>query len=609
MKQYIGKIKYLTVIALYSCVWVLFFSEAAAETLPPPQHALAMHGTPKYPADFMHLDYADPDAPKGGTLHQAVIGHFDTLNHHIISGRAAAGLALTVDTLMQRVWDEPFTLYGLVAESIQIPEDRSFIIFNLNPDARFHDGTPMTAEDVVFSYEAYRNHGHPVRRRVYSLVDKVEKLGERSIRFDFGDGYDAETALILAMMPVLPKHYWTDEENGRDITRTTLAPPLGSGPYRITRVDPGRSITYERVKDYWARDLAVNRGHYNFDRMIFSYYRDDDIAFEAFKSGNYNLRRESDIRKWKTGYNIPAVRDGRIVLREIPHGRPEHIRSLVFNTRRDIFNDRRTRKALSLMFDFDWLNDSLFYGAFQRIDSFFPNSELAARGIPEGRELELLEPFRDILPEELFLQEYTPSPEGDRRSNMRRALALLDEAGWHIRDKKLVRKENGTPFRFEILLQTPEEKRIALPYARALERLGITVELRQVESAQYQGRLESFDYDMVFFTWFNSLSPGNEQMNYWGSAAADLPGSRNYAGVKNPAVDALADSIARAPTREELVVRTHALDRALLWGYYTVPLHYLGRDLVAHSTDLNSSPNVPTYGTVIEAWWTMEKTN
>lgn len=603
MRKFFQKIFYLSVVSLF----FIFPQVARTDSLPPPVHALAMHGAPKYAADFKHLDYANPDAPQGGILHQAVTGHFDTLNNHIIQGRAAAGLALTQDSLMMRVWDEPFTLYGLVAKTIQIPPDRSFIIFNLDPQARFHDGRPMSVEDVIFSYESYRKYGHPVRRRVYGMVEKVTKTGDHSIRFDFGEGHDAETALILAMMPVLPAHYWTAE--GRDISKTTLTPPLGSGPYKIAAVEAGRSITYQKVPDYWGRDLPVNAGHYNFDKVIFSYYRDDDIAFEAFKSGAYNLRRESDIGKWMTGYDIPAVKDGRILVRAITHERPERVRSLVFNTRRPVFADRRVRQALSLMFDFDWLNKNLFYGAFKRIDSFFPNSELAARDLPQNAERDALTIYKEHLPLELFTTPYTPDDGGDRRSNMRKALKLLDDAGWHVINQKLVRKEDGAPFRFEILLQTQEEKKIALGFAQSLERLGISVSLRQVESAQYQGRLESFDYDMVFFTWFNSLSPGNEQLNYWGSAAADMKGSRNYPGVKNPAIDALAKSIAQAPDRAALVTQTRALDRALLWGYYTIPLYYLGKDLVAHDAHLSSSPNVPTYGTVIETWWSDEKTN
>ncbi|TNE27372.1 MAG: ABC transporter substrate-binding protein [Alphaproteobacteria bacterium] len=602
MRKFFRKIFYFFVFAIFLNPLISY-----ADNLPPPVHALAMHGAPKYPADFKHFDYANPDAPQGGVLNRAIIGHFDNLNNLIIKGSAASYLELTQDKLMTRVWDEPFTLYGLVAETIQIPEDRSFIIFHLNPQARFHDGTPMTAEDVIFSYDSYRKYGHPVRQRVYGMVDKVTKLDENSVRFDFGEGYDAETALILAMMTVLPKHYWTAE--GRDISKTTLTPPLGSGPYKIAAVDAGRSITYQKVPDYWGRDLPVNAGHYNFDTVAFSYYRDDDIAFEAFKSGAYNLRRENDIGKWTTGYDIPAVQEGRILARSIPHERPERVRSLVFNTRRDIFSDRKTRQALSLMFDFDWLNKNIFYGAFKRIDSFFPNSELAARGLPEGDELDALTDYQDSLPPELFTHIYTPDDGADRRSNMRKALKLLDEAGWHVVDQQLVRKEDGAPFRFEILLQTQEEKKIALAFAQSLQRLGITANLRQVESAQYQGRLDSFDYDMVFFTWFNTLSPGNEQVNYWGSAAADMNGSRNYSGVKNPAIDALAQSIAQAPSRAALVTQARALDRALLWGYYTIPLYYLGKDLVAHDVHLSSSPNVPTYGTVIETWWFDEKAN
>ncbi len=603
----INWIKYPT----YLFVFLIFLSVQAAyaESSSTDRHALAMHGAPKYSADFKHLDYANPNAPKGGMLKQAINGHFDTLNNHVILGSYAKGLNLTYDTLMTRVWDEPFTMYGLVAESIDIPQDRSSITFHLRPEARFHDGQPMTVDDVIFSHDAYLNHGHPVRRRVYGLVTNVTKIGEHSVRFDFGEGYDAETALILSMMPVLPKHYWTAE--GRDISKTTLEPPLGSGPYRIKSFDPGRNIIYERVKDYWAKDLAVHKGHYNFDTMVFHYYRDDDIAFEAFKAGEHNIRREHDIRKWKTGYDIPSVQSKDTLLTELTHGRPEYVRSIVFNTRRPLFQDRRIRKALNIMFDFNWLNDNLFYGSFKRIDSFFPNSELAAPEIADQTERDILEQYKDVLPQDILSEKKEPPQK--TRARMREALALFKQAGWVIKDKKLVHSETGEDFTFEILLRKAEEKKIALSYARSLERLGITITIRQVESAQYQGRLDSFDYDLCFFTWVNSLSPGNEQVNYWGKDAATRNGSRNYPGATNPAIDALAHSIAQAPTRKALVAQTHALDRALMSEFYTIPLYYLGKDLIAYSKDLRFTETTPTYGTVLETWWSTktkeEKTN
>lgn len=571
-----------------------------AETI---THALAMHGAPKYGAEFSHFDYVNPDAPKSGRLRLAGQGSFDNLNQLIIMGKMADGLDLTVDRLMQRVWDEPFTLYGWVAESIEIPKDRSRITFYLRPQARFHDGHPMTADDVIFSYEMYRKHGHPVRRRVYGLVDRVEKLNDHAVRFVFGEGHDAETALILAMMPVLPAHYWQD----KDISKTTLEPPLGSGPYRIARVDPGRQIVYERVQDYWAKDLPVTVGQYNFDQVSYQYFRDDGIALQSFKGGGYDLRREWDVKKWETAYDHPAVDQGKILLEEIEHGRPEWLRALVFNTRRPLFSDPRVREALGYAFDFEWLNKALFHGQFKRIESTFPNSELAASGAPVGEELRVLESWRDHVRPEVFGSAWqAPRTDGSGprglRENLRRASDLLEQAGWKFQNGSLVDAQ-GRAFSFEILLDDPSVEKVALEYARTLRRLGINARVRTVDSSQFTGRLNDFDYDMVVFRWVNSLSPGNEQMNYWGSKAAANKGSRNYAGVSDLVVDALADSIARADTREELVARARALDRVLMWGHYFIPLYYQGVDRVAYDSGLKRPKVTPVYGVVTETWW------
>lgn len=561
-------------------------------------HALAMHGAPLYPAEYKHFDYADPEAPKGGELKTYKNGSFDNLNNHIIMGSAAEGLELINDKLMQRAWNEPFTLYGLVAESIDIADDRSWITFHLNPAARFHDGAPMTAEDVKFSYETYRKHGHPVRRRVYGLINKVEILSPRDIKFTFGPGYDRESTLILALMPVLPKHYWEKH----DISRTTLEPPLGSGPYRIKSVEPGRRIIYERVKDYWAKDLPVNKGQYNFDTISYTYFRDDDIALQSFKSGGYNLRREYNIGKWQTAYDFKAMDDGSVIKEDIAHQRPEWLRALIFNTRRPLFADIRVREALGLIFDFDWINKNLFYSAFQQINSAFPNSELAATGKPANEELAQLEKLRADVPAQVFGDMWQP-PSGDMRDRQRRAMELLEKAGWIYKDQRLMDAKTGAPFTFEILLSDPADEKIALAFARSLKKIGIDARVRTVDSAQFTGRLEAFDYDMVSFRWINSLSPGNEQVNYWGSAAAAARGSRNYAGVASPAIDALAAGIAQAEKREYLVARAHALDRALMWGHYMIPLQYLGRDLVAHTADIRRPKIVPIYGIVTETWW------
>lgn len=560
-------------------------------------HALAMHGTPKYAADFQHLDYVNPDAPKGGVLKLAKTGSFDTLNANIIMGSAAEGLSMISDQMMQRVWDEPFTLYGLVVETAEMPDDRSWVIYRLRPEAKFHDGKPMTAEDVKFSYEMFLKHGHPVRRRVYGLVKDVEIIDPRTIKFSFGEGYDPETVMILSLMHVLPKHYWEKH----DITKTTLTPPLGSGPYKIENLDPGRKITYTRVPDYWAKDLPVNRGQYNFDTISYTYFRDDGVALQAFKAGDYNIRREYDVTKWKMAYEGLAKSQKRFDMQEIAHGRPEWLKGFVFNTRRKPFDDVRVREALSLMFNYEWINRTFYFDSLKKIESIFPNSELAAQGIAEGDELAVLEPHREALPAAVFGAAYQ-SPQGSMRDRQRRALALLKDAGYGYQDQVLV-DAAGNPLSLELLLGSVAEQKVAIEFARTLRRIGIEATVRTVDSAQFAGRLESFDFDMVSYRWINSLSPGNEQMNYWGSAAATMNGSRNYAGVKSPAVDAIADSIARAETREGLVARARALDRVLMQGHYMIPLFYLGRDLLAVEKGIARPEKTPVYGVVLESFW------
>ncbi len=576
---------------------LIFPSPAHAST-----HAIAMNGSPLYPADYTHLDYVNPNAPKGGDMKTAVSGSFDTLNNHIIFGNHGEGLELLNDKLMQRAWNEPFTMYGLVAESIDVAPDRSWITFHLNPKARFHDGVPMTTEDVKWSYEFYRAHGHPVRRREYALVTDVQIMSPHDINFTFGKGYDREAVMILAMMPVLPEHYWIKH----DINKTTLEPPVGSGPYKIKSVEPGRKIVYERVKDWWAKDLPINVGMYNFDTITFVYYRDDDIALQAFKAGDYNLRHEYNVHKWLTNYDFKALHDGKVIKDEIPHQRPEWLRAMIFNTRRPVFQDRRVREALNLMFNFDWINKNLFLGAEKRITSIFPNSELAATGKPQGEELAELKKYKDQLPPEVFGDTWQP-PSDDMRDNQRKAMTLLKDAGWVYKDQDLVSAKTGEPFSFEILLADPADEKIALEFSRDLKRIGIAARVRTVDSAQFTGRLDAYDYDMVMHRWINSLSPGNEQLNYWGTASAENKGARNYAGVESPAIDTLAASITKADDRQTLVARARALDRAIMWGYYFIPMNYLGRDMVAHTTDIHRPKTVPIYGIVQDAMW-MEAT-
>ncbi len=564
-------------------------------------HALAMQGDPRYPASYQHFDYVNPSAPKGGHLKTSKNGSFDNLNNHIIIGTNADGLEFLNDKLMQRAWNEPFTLYGLVAESIEITPDRSVITFHLRKEARFHDGQPMTAADVKYSYEMYRAHGHPVRRRVYGLIRQVEVLSPQDIRFTFGDGYDRESALILAMMPVLPKHYWEKH----DLTKTTLDAPLGSGPYKVKSVEPGRRVVYERVRDYWAKDLPMNAGLYNFDTITYSYYRDDDIALEAFKAGDYNLRHEYNISKWKTGYDFKALAEKRVVKKEFIHHRPEWLRAMIFNTRREQFSDMRVREALGLMFNFDWINNNMFFGSFKRIDSVFSNSELAARGKPEGEELAQLMKYQDSLPTKVFGEMWQP-PSDDMRSNQRRAMQLLKDAGWIYRDQQLVNGKTGEVFTFEILLNGRSEEKVALEFARALKKIGVVVSVRTVDSAQFTGRLDGYDYDVVLYRWINSLSPGSEQLNYWGSEAANNNGARNYAGIQSAAIDGLAASIPQAFTYKDLVARTRALDRAIMWGHYMIPMYYLGRDLISFEAGFQYPEAIPAYGILTDTWWWKE---
>ncbi|AWK87873.1 extracellular solute-binding protein [Azospirillum thermophilum] len=585
---------------------------SASATQDTATHGIAMHGDLRYPPGFSHLGYVDPAAPKGGTLRQAVTGSFDTLNPHGARGVPAYGLGYVFETLLTRAWDEPFSLYGLLAERLEVAPDRSAVTFHLNPAARWHDGSPVTVADVLFSLDIQRRDGTPNRRLFYAKVAEATAPDPRTVRFVFSPGpdgaIDREMPLLMGLMPIHSKVWWSNAlAEGKAFDKTILEPPPGSGPYRVKSIDPGRRITYERVADYWGRDLPTRRGLFNFDLLDFVYYRDDSVALEAFKAGEGDVRRETDPAKWAAGYDGPALRQGRILREEIPHRRPEFARGLIFNTRRPLFQDRRVREALGFATDFEWIGRTLFHGALVRTASYYPNSELAATGVPEGEELRVLEPFRDRLPPELFSRPFTlPRSDGSgpsgSRGNLREALRLLGEAGWRIRDGRLT-DEAGTPFAFEILLGDPSDERVALEFARSLERLGIAARVRSVDSAQFQARLESYDFDMTLRWWVSSLSPGNEQLYYYGSAAAGQPGSRNLAGIRDPVVDALAASIAEARTRPELVARVRALDRVLLWGHYMVPLFHSPVDRLAHWSRLKRPETTPLYGAMIESWW------
>jgi microcin C transport system substrate-binding protein len=566
-----------------------------------PAHGVAMHGDLKYGPDFQHFDYVNPNAPKGGTVTFSAVGSFDSFNPYIIKGDPAVGITLLYESLTTQSLDEPFSEYGLLAGSIEMPEDRSWVAFTLRPEARWHDGKPVTVEDVIWSLETLREKGAPFYRYYYKNVKSVEATGERRVKFTFDQTVNRELPLIIGQLPILPKHYFA----GREFDRTTLEPPLGSGPYRIKSFEPGRTVVYERVADYWGADLPVSRGSNNFDEVRYEYYRDANVAMEAFKAGAYDLRLENASKFWATAYTGPMFDAGWIVKEEIPNQLGTGMQGFAFNLRRPLFQDPKVRQALAYAFDFEWTNRTIMYGQYARTQSYFSNTELGAQGLPSAAELALLESFRDQLPEEVFTQVYhAPSAEGEGgiRQNLRTALRLLGEAGWQVEGGKLVNAQ-GQPFRFEILLNGPSFERHTLPFVKNLERLGVAATVRTVDPAQYQNRMNEFDFDMTVEAFGQSLSPGNEQRDYWGSEAAGTPGSRNTIGITNPAVDHLIDKIIQAPTREDLVTATRALDRVLLWGHYVIPHWHTRTFRVAYWDKFDRPNTTPPYGLPLFSWW------
>lgn len=563
-------------------------------------HGLALHGEPRYAPDFKHFDYVNPHAPKGGTMRLAVAGTFDNLNPFIPKGNPSAGTSF--ESLMTNSADEPFTEYGLIAESVEVPADRSWAVFTLRAQARWHDGVPISVEDVIWSLETLKNKGRPFFRFYYSSVARAEKLGPRRVKFTFSQKGNRELPLIVGEMPILPKHYWEQ----RDFERTTLEPPLGSGPYRITEFEPGRYIITERVKDYWGKDLPVNKGQYNLDRIRYDYYRDDTVIRQALKAGEIDFREENQAKAWALDYDVPVIRKGWLKKEEVRHLRPTGMQAFVFNTRRKIFEDPLVRRALAYAFDFEWTNRNLFFGQYARTESYFSNSELAASNLPEGEEREILERFRGRIPDEVFTVPYrAPSTDGSGwpRDNLRTAFALLEEAGWVVQDMRLVNVHTGQPFGFEILLVSPAFERIALPFVRNLKRLGIDARVRLVDESQYINRLRNFDFDMIVAVWGQSESPGNEQRNYWSSAAAAAPGGRNYAGIQDAVVDELIDLVVTAADRKSLVARTRALDRVLLQGYYVVPNWHSRVQRILYWDKFSRPEVTPKNGTSINYWW------
>jgi len=565
-------------------------------------HGIAMHGDLKYGPDFRHFDYANPDAPKGGEVRFHAVGTFDSFNGWILGGVPAGAASATIDTLMASSADEPFSKYCLVCETVEVPDDRSWIVFHLRPEARFHDGSPIMAEDVAWTFETIRTKGHPFFRSYYGGVRAAEVLGPRAVRFTFTDATNRELPLIVGELPVFSKAWWAT----RDFSRPSLEPQLGSGPLRVDAFEAGRFVTLRRVPGYWGRDLPVRRGHNNFDAMRYDWYRDPTVALEAFKAGEYDIRQENQALAWATRYEGPGLERGLYRKEEIAEERTNGMQGFVMNLRREQFRDARVREALAHAFDFEWSNRQLFFGAYARTRSYFDNSELSARGLPDAGELALLEPLRAQLPPRVFAEEYQPprtDGSGNLRDNLRVATRLLREAGWQVKDGVLV-DAGGKPFRFDILLnQGGLFERIALPYLENLKRLGIQAQTRLVDTAQYQRRLEEFDFDMTVTVFGASDSPGNEQRNYWNSAKADVVGSGNLAGLKNEAIDRLVEAVISAPDRATLVTRTRALDRALQWSFLVVPHWHTRVDRVAYWDRFARPAVTPRVGYLPSVWW------
>ncbi len=567
-------------------------------------YAIAMHGQPALPADFSRLPYADPQAAKGGHLALAYQGTFDSLNpYNLSAGSTAQGLIGNVfQSLMLRSLDEPFTLYGLIARSIETDDARSYVAFHLDPRARFSDGVPVTAADVLFTFDLLKKKGRPQQRDAFDRVKRAEALDLMTVRFDLS-GLDSEMPLTLAMMPVLPKHQ-TDVEH---FDAPTLKPPVGTGPYVIADVQPGERLILRRNPDYWAKDLPVQRGLFNFDEIEIDYYRDADSSFEAFKAGLYDFRQETDAGRWISSYDFPAVHDGRIIKESLPYGLPKGMEGFAFNTRRSIFADIRVREALGLMFDFEWINANFYGGLYRRSRSFFDDSELASAGRPvDIGQRALLAPFPGVVRDDILEGGWEPpvtDGSGRDRTMARRALALLGEAGYAIKDGALVDRASGRPFAFEILVQDHTQERLSLIYADSLSRLGVDVAVRLVDEVQYQRRRQKFDFDMLIAAWIASPSPGYEQRFLWGSQSADQEGSYNLTGARSPAIDAMIAAMVAAKTHEEFVDAVRAYDRVLLSGFYIVPLFYTREQWIAYSDKLEHPKYIPLFGVTIDNWW------
>ncbi|MDX1975044.1 MAG: extracellular solute-binding protein [Rickettsiales bacterium] len=577
-------------------------------SLAQPTHCLALYGECKYKAGFAHFEYVNPNAPKGGTMKLAETGSYDNLNPFILNGLKAPFVEILFETLMVASQDEPQSMYGLLAESAGVAADNSSVIFTLRPQAKWQDGTSVTADDVVFSFYTLRDKGDPTFKIRFASVAGCEKLDARRVKFTFSDAKNRELPQIVAAIPVISKAYYTANE----FTKTTLTPPLGSGPYKVDMLEQGRFIIYKRDPNYWGKDLAVNRGQYNFDTLRYDMYRDENVALEALKAGEYDFRQEYIARNWAKAYDIPAIREGKIIKREIAHEIPQGMQAFIFNTRQEKFADARVREAIALALDYEWLNKTIFYGAYTRNRSYFEHTQFQAKGVPTGKELALLEPYRNSLPKELFEKEFSPpvtDGSGNPRENLLRAQALLEQAGWVIKDGKLVGSK-GQPLAIEFMLRQPTMERVIGPMRKNLERLGINSSIRMVDDSQYQKRTDEFDFDVVSI-WINRgvFFPGNEQMALWHSSQAKVKGSPNLVGTEDPLIDHLLSVLTTGTDKESMIAAGRALDRVLLWRHYAIPHWHSNGFRVAYQNKFGIPAITPKYNLGLQTWWIKDAAN
>lgn len=579
----------------------LILSLTSMEGFSQESHGVSLNGQPKYKKGFRHFDYVNPNAPKGGVLKRASEGSYDSLNPFVLKGTAAAGIGIIYDSLCVQAEDEPFSMYGLVAQGIFISPSNDYVDFRINKKARFNDGVKIKPEDVVFSFNILMDKGIPQYKKYYEDIKNVKKTSEDIVRFEFKTDKNSELPLIISQLPVLPKHFY--EKNKFEANMTV---PLGSGPYRVLDFKPGKFINYKRVENYWAKDLPVNKGRYNFDEIKYEYYRDSSVSLEAFNAGEYDFRMENIAKLWATGYKGGLIDRGEIIKEEIKHSQNAGMQGFVFNLRKKKFQNRNVRKALSLVFDFEWINKNLFYGQYKRSGSYFSNSELASTGLPSREELKILSKYKGKIPQEVFTEVFklpVTNGNGRNRINIRKATSLLEKEGYLIVQGKRINPKTGENLDFELLVSSPGMERIALTYKRSLKRLGVKMEVKRVDTNQYYNRLRTYDFDMTAAVIAQSMSPGNEQRYFFSSKAADIPGTRNFFGIKNPVIDEIIEELITANGRDDLITHCKALDRVLLWNYYLIPHYHSNTHRIAYKKGLKHPKKTPEYGLGINSWW------